>query len=104
MNETLQFLAGHGYWLLMGAVLGRHECLLIPTNVFLVAAGSLSRSGRLSLSSIIGLSVMAFLLADLTWYEAAVGSGTEYYTSYAVSPEIQDPASTERPPLSPGAA
>ncbi len=70
MSETVHFLARHGYWLLVGAVLGRQACLPIPTNLFLIAAGALARSGRLSLSGIVGLSVLTFLLADLAWYEA----------------------------------
>lgn len=70
MNETVQFVAQHGYWLLFGAVLGRQACLPIPANLVLIAAGAVARSGRLSLSGIIGLSVVTFLLADLAWYEA----------------------------------
>jgi membrane protein DedA with SNARE-associated domain/rhodanese-related sulfurtransferase len=70
MNETVHFLARHGYWLLVGAVLGRQAVLPIPAGVFLVAAGALARSGRLSLSGIVGLSVLTFLFADLAWYEA----------------------------------
>jgi len=69
MNETVQFVAHHGYWLLVGAVLGRQACLPIPANLVLIAAGSLARSGRLSLSGIIGTSVVTFLLADLAWFE-----------------------------------
>lgn len=70
MNETVQFVAQHGYWLLFGAVLGRQACLPIPANLVLIAAGALARSGRLDLVGIIGLSVVTFLLADLAWYEA----------------------------------
>lgn len=70
MKETVHFLAQHGYWLLVGAVLGRQACLPVPANLFLVAAGALARSGRLSLERILGLSVATFLLADLAWYEA----------------------------------
>jgi membrane protein DedA with SNARE-associated domain/rhodanese-related sulfurtransferase len=70
MNETVQFLEHHKYWLLVGAVLGRQACLPIPANLFLVAAGALARSGKLDPSTIIGLSVLTFLLADLAWYEA----------------------------------
>ena len=70
MGETVHFLARHGYWLLVGVVLGRQAFLPIPAGVFLVAAGALARSGRLSLSGIVGLSVLTFLFADLAWYEA----------------------------------
>ncbi|HME09809.1 MAG TPA: rhodanese-like domain-containing protein [Bryobacteraceae bacterium] len=70
MNETVQFLEQHGYWLLIGAVLGRQACLPIPANLFLVAAGALARSGKASVLAILGLSVMTFLVADLAWFEA----------------------------------
>jgi membrane protein DedA with SNARE-associated domain/rhodanese-related sulfurtransferase len=70
MSETVRFLAQHGYWLLVGAVLGRQACLPIPANLFLVAAGALVRTGELNVSGVISLSVLAFLLADLAWYDA----------------------------------
>src|SRR5271165_2145390 len=70
MREMVQFLAQHGYWLLFGAVLGRQACLPIPANLILVAAGALSRSGKLNLTGAISLAVMTFLFADLAWFEA----------------------------------
>ncbi len=70
MNETVHFLARHGYWLLIGAVLGRQACLPIPANLILIAAGALAHSGGLSLSRAVGLSVLTFLAADLAWFEA----------------------------------
>lgn len=70
MIETVHFLAKHGYWLLVGAVLGRQACLPIPASVLLVAAGALARSGRLNLSGVVCVSVLTFLVADLAWYEA----------------------------------
>ena len=70
MNETLQFLAQHDYWLLIGAVLGRQACLPIPANLLFVAAGAMARSGKLSLPGTVGISILAFLLADFAWYEA----------------------------------
>jgi hypothetical protein len=68
MHETVRFLEQHGYWLLVGAVVGRQACLPIPANLFLVAAGGLARTGTLSIAGILGASVMTFLLADLAWY------------------------------------
>ena len=70
MNETIRFLAQYDYWLLLGAILGRQACLPIPANLVLVAAGALARSERLTPAGIVGLSVVAFLCADLAWYEA----------------------------------
>jgi len=70
MNETVYFLERHGYWLLAGSVLGRQACLPIPANMFLVAAGALAHSRKLSLTAILALSVITFVLADLGWYGA----------------------------------
>ena len=75
MDETLQFVARHGYWLLVVAVLGRQACLPVPTNLLLVAAGALARQGSLSLAGVLGVSVLTFLLADLAWYAAGQRTG-----------------------------
>jgi membrane protein DedA with SNARE-associated domain len=75
MNETLQFLAQHGYWLLAGAVLGRQACLPIPANLFLLAAGALAHSGKLSLAGAVCVAVATFILADLAWYLAGRRAG-----------------------------
>ena len=70
MHETVQFVARHGYWLLVGAVLARQACLPMPANLFLLAAGALARSGKLNLTASLGLSVITFMAADFVWYEA----------------------------------
>ncbi len=70
MHETLHFLARHGYWLLVGAVLGRQACLPVPANLFLLAAGALAHSGNMNLSAALVVSVMTFMVADFAWYSA----------------------------------
>lgn len=70
MNEAIRFLAHYGYWLLIGAILGRQAFLPIPADLVVVAAGALARSQRLSSAGIVGLCVLVFLCADLAWYEA----------------------------------
>jgi membrane protein DedA with SNARE-associated domain/rhodanese-related sulfurtransferase len=70
VSETLHFIEQHGYWLIICAILARQACLPVPANLFLVAAGALARSGRLSLSGTVGLSVVAFMVADFAWYAA----------------------------------
>ena len=70
MKEMVEFLAKDGYWLLFAAVLGRQACLPVPADLLLIAAGALAGMGRLSFTAIIAFSVVAFLLADLTWYTA----------------------------------
>ena len=70
MHDTIRFLAQYDYWLLLGAILGRQACLPIPANLVVVAAGALARSEKLTPAGSVGLSVAAFLCADLAWYEA----------------------------------
>jgi membrane protein DedA with SNARE-associated domain/rhodanese-related sulfurtransferase len=70
MNEIVQFLTQHGYWLMVGAVLGRQACMPIPANLILVAAGALAHLGKINLSVAVSLAILSFLLADLAWYEA----------------------------------
>ena len=70
MKETVDFLARHGYWLLAAAMLGRQACLPVPANLFLIAAGALARSGKLSLPAVVTIAVMTLLLADFGWYGA----------------------------------
>jgi membrane protein DedA with SNARE-associated domain/rhodanese-related sulfurtransferase len=70
MKEMVEFLAKHGYWLLFIAVLGRQACLPVPALLLLLAAGALAGLGTLSFTGIIACSVIAFLVADLTWYAA----------------------------------
>jgi membrane protein DedA with SNARE-associated domain/rhodanese-related sulfurtransferase len=75
MNDTLHFLAQHGYLLLAGSVLGRQACFPVPANLFLIAAGALAHDGNLNFSVAVAVSVMTFLLADLAWYDAGRRSG-----------------------------
>lgn len=69
MNEMVQFLALHGYWLFFAALVARLAGLRVAANLFLLAAGALTDFGRLSLVGILALSVGALLLADSAWYE-----------------------------------
>jgi membrane protein DedA with SNARE-associated domain len=101
MNDIVHFLAQHEIWLLIGAVLGRQACLPIPANLVLIAAGALARSGNLNLPSILFLSVITFLLADLAWYGAGRRFGERilhFLCGHAGNPEYLAPA--KRTPLS----
>lgn len=69
MNEIVQLLALHGYWLFFAALVARLAGLRVPANLFLLAAGALTDFGRLSFVSILAFSVGALLLADSAWYE-----------------------------------
>jgi membrane protein DedA with SNARE-associated domain/rhodanese-related sulfurtransferase len=70
MNAIVQFLVRHGYSVLFGSVFARQICLPVPAILFLLAAGALAGSGRLSLVAALGVAVPACVLADLVWYEA----------------------------------
>jgi membrane protein DedA with SNARE-associated domain len=70
MNEIVQLLTLHGYWLLFAALFARQACLPVPANLLLLAAGALAGFGRLSFADILALSVVALLLADWAWYES----------------------------------
>jgi membrane protein DedA with SNARE-associated domain/rhodanese-related sulfurtransferase len=76
MHEIVNFLAKHGYWLIFVFVIARQACLPVPGNLVLLAAGALSGAGRLNFAGIVILSVCAFLLADLAWFQAGRWRGT----------------------------
>jgi len=90
MNEMVEFLAKHGYWLLFVAVIGRQACLPVPALLLLLAAGALAGLGKLSFTGIIACSVIAFLVADLTWYAAGRRWGSR--TLQFICGFMQDPA------------
>jgi membrane protein DedA with SNARE-associated domain/rhodanese-related sulfurtransferase len=69
MNDIVQFLVKHGYSVLFAAVFARQMCLPVPALLFLIAAGALAGSGRLSLPVALALAVIACVLADWVWYE-----------------------------------
>src|ERR1700746_892913 len=70
MKQLIEFLEGHGYWVLFVSVLGRQACLPVPANLLLLAAGALAGLGKLNVAGIIVFAAAAFLLADTAWYGA----------------------------------
>jgi membrane protein DedA with SNARE-associated domain len=70
MNTFVQVLVKHGYSALFASVFACQMALPVPAILFLMAAGVLAGSGQLSLCVVLGLAVIACLLADLLWYEA----------------------------------
>jgi len=70
MNDIVQYLMRHGYYVLFLVVFARQLCLPLPGILFLLAAGGLAGAGKLNLAVVIALSVSACVLADLIWYEA----------------------------------
>ena len=70
MNSIVQYLVQHGYLVLFAAVFANQVGLPVPSILFLLAAGALAGSGRLSLIPALGLALSASVLADWVWYEA----------------------------------
>jgi membrane protein DedA with SNARE-associated domain len=70
MNAIVRLLVKHGYSILFASVFARQMCLPVPAILFLIAAGALAGSGRMTLAIALGLAIMACLLADMMWYEA----------------------------------
>jgi len=70
MNHLVGLLVTHGYLVLFVAVIGRQACLPVPTNLLMLAAGALVGLGKLNLTAAVSCAVMAFLIADVAWYEA----------------------------------
>ena len=69
MNETIGFLVRHGYAVLFAWVFAEQVGLPLPAAPLLLAAGALAGTGRLALSVVIALPVVAALLSDVLWYE-----------------------------------
>jgi membrane protein DedA with SNARE-associated domain/rhodanese-related sulfurtransferase len=90
MNEMVAFLEKHGYWIFFISVLGRQGCLPVPANLLLLAGGALAGLGKLSFVKIIAVSIIAFLVADLAWYEAGRRWGTK--TLHFLCGSTRDPS------------
>src|SRR5213078_2244788 len=68
MNETLEFLVRHGAAVLFAAVFIEQMGVPLPATPWLVAAGALAGTGRMS--GIVAFSAATFgsLVADLIWF------------------------------------
>lgn len=69
MNETLQYLVKHGYFVLFASVLLQQLGLPLPSTPFIIAAGALAHSGQLSFGVSLFVAFSAALIADLVWFE-----------------------------------
>jgi membrane protein DedA with SNARE-associated domain len=69
MNETLQFLVTHGYIVLFASVLIEQLGIPLPSTPFIVAAGALAHSGKLSFTVALFVGCCAAMAADLVWFE-----------------------------------
>ena len=98
MNAVVQFLVKHGYSVLFASVFARQICLPVPALLFLLAAGALAGSGRLSFVAALTLAVTACVLADLVWYESGRRWGDRilhFIHGLALDPDAADRRSKE---------
>jgi len=68
MDCTIGVLVRYGYLVVFGSVLAEQIGIPIPAIPFLLAAGGLAGSGKLSLLLLLVLSGVASLMADMVWY------------------------------------
>jgi membrane protein DedA with SNARE-associated domain/rhodanese-related sulfurtransferase len=68
MSETSRFLINHGLPLVFAAVFVEQMGLPLPALPWLLAAGALSATGKFNLPLGLGVTVIACLLADATWF------------------------------------
>src|SRR5450631_1712110 len=69
MNETLQFVVRHGYFLLFAWVFVEQAGLPIPSAPLLLAAGAVSGIHHMKLGAAMALAVAGALSSDSMWYE-----------------------------------
>jgi membrane protein DedA with SNARE-associated domain len=64
------------YWLIFLAVFAEQAGIPLPSAPVLIAAGTLAADGRISAAAAIGISLVASLLADSSWYALGRRYGT----------------------------
>lgn len=75
MQSLIDTLARHGYSVVFGWVLAEQIGLPLPAEPFLLAAGGVAGTGRLSLPLVLLASSIASLIADTLWYWAGRVAG-----------------------------
>ncbi len=68
MNDTLQLLLRHGYWIVFAASFLEQMGLPVPAVPIFLTVGALSRAGAYSLGSAILAALIGSIAADLAWY------------------------------------
>lgn len=76
IHETVAYLAAHGYAVLFFWVAAEQLGAPVPAAPILLAAGVLSATGQLSLTSAFAVAVLACLIGDTTWYTIGKSKGT----------------------------
>ncbi|HUJ19922.1 MAG TPA: VTT domain-containing protein [Bryobacteraceae bacterium] len=68
MDQILQFLLRHGYWVVFVCVLAEQIGLPVPSTPVLLATGALAGTGRISFPLAVALATAASVAADSIWY------------------------------------
>ena len=68
MNETLEFLVRHGAAVLFAAVFVEQMGVPLPAAPWLLTAGALAATGRISWFVALSVATVGSLLADLIWF------------------------------------
>ena len=77
MSELVQFLVRHGYSLVFVWVFIEQAGLPIPSAPMLLAAGTLSGTGRMNLGVAVALATVATMSSDAIWYQLGRRKGVK---------------------------
>jgi len=69
MDQPLQFLLQHGYWVVFAVTFVEQIGFPLPAIPVFLMMGFLSRTGHFSIAAVLLLAVLASLLANLIWYQ-----------------------------------
>jgi membrane protein DedA with SNARE-associated domain len=89
-NDPLQYLADNAYLVIFVSVLAEQIGVPVPSAPVLVAAGALVAQGRVSLAGILGVGLVAALIADSLWYALGRRFGTpvlHFLCRFALEPD-----------------
>lgn len=89
MPSPMELLVNHGYTILFATVLAEQIGLPVPCTPFLIAAGALEGSHKLSILESVALAVVALLISDFVWFSLGRLKGRWMLRFlYRVSPEL----------------
>ena len=69
MDQSLQFLLHHGYWVVFVATFVEQIGFPLPAIPVFLMMGFLSHNGHFSIAAVLLVAVLASLLANLIWYQ-----------------------------------
>ncbi len=76
MNDLIQILIRHGYFLVFWGVLGEQLGLPLPAELLLLAAGAMAGAGNLNFIFLFFLGIIACAVSDVSWYQIGRHKGS----------------------------